>query len=103
MVICLICNMVKDKYLKQIQSVIEQFSKGKKVQVFLFGSSVRKERFGDCDIGVTGTVSAQELRKLKETFAESTLPYKVDVVNFNNVSDTFKKEVLQNPIVWLKR
>lgn len=94
--------MIQNKHLKQIASIVVPCVKGKKVQVFLFGSSVRKERFGDFDIGVLGEVDAPLIHKLKQTFEESTLPYKVDVINFNEVTKTFKNNVIRKPIIWIK-
>ena len=69
----------------------------------MFGSSVRKERFGDFDIGLMGEVNAPLVRKLKNAFEISTLPYKVDVIDFNKVTNTFKDNVFKNKIVWIKR
>ena len=95
--------MIQEKYIQTIASIVNSCIKGKKAQVFLFGSSVRKERFGDFDIGLTGEVSVSLVRKLKDTFEGSTLPYKVDVVDFNKVTNTFRDNVFKNKIVWIKR
>ena len=40
--------------------------------------------------------------KLKEEFTNSTLPYFVDVVNFNTASKAFKENVFNKKIVWIK-
>lgn len=94
--------MIKDKYFKQIAATVKHLTSDKNVKLFLFGSSVRKNRFGDCDIGIMGDVSAREIRKIKQVLGDSTLPYKVDVINFNNVSDIFRNAVLKKPIIWIK-
>lgn len=94
--------MIKDKYLKQITNVVNQFILNKKVQAFLFGSSARKDRFGDCDIGILGDIKENDVRRIKEALEESTLPYKVDVIDFNNVSQKFKDNVFKQPIIWIK-
>lgn len=95
--------MLKERYLKQITLLVNAQVKNKKAQVFLFGSSVRKERFGDFDIGLLGEVGAPLVRKLKNAFEESTIPYKVDVIDFNQVSKTFKNNVFKERIIWIKR
>ncbi len=39
--------MIKDKYLKQLTSNINKLYTGADVKFFIFGSSLRNERFGD--------------------------------------------------------
>lgn len=94
--------MIPKKYLNQIIKIASHIIKDKKTTVFLFGSSVREKKFGDCDIGLIGEVSDREIRKLKTMFEEATIPYKIDVVNFNKVSETFKRNVFNNKIIWIK-
>lgn len=94
--------MIKDKHLKQITAIIKPYIKGKKVQVFLFGSSVKKEKFGDFDIGLLGEVDESIIRELKQAFANSTIPYNVDVVDFNQTTASFKNNVFNQPIIWIK-
>lgn len=94
--------MIKAEYLKQIQAMVSAVLRRKDAQAFLFGSATRKPRFRDCDIGLTGRIDKDEVRRLKEVFEESDLPYKVDVVDFNRVSETFKRNVLARPIIWIK-
>jgi hypothetical protein len=60
-----------------------------------------KEHFGDLDLGVIGKVENKELIKLKEEFTNSTLPYFVDIINFNKVSNEFKKNIFNNKILWI--
>jgi len=94
--------MIQDKHLQQITTIVKPYIKGKKVQVFLFGSSVRKERFGDFDIGLLGEIDEKIVRELKQAFVDSTLPYKVDVIDFNQTTPTFKNNVFNQPIIWIK-
>ncbi|NIA18306.1 MAG: hypothetical protein GWO79_00260, partial [Actinobacteria bacterium] len=47
--------MIKRKYLRQLNGKIKEFTKDKQgMKVFIFGSSLEKERFGDIDLGVIG-------------------------------------------------
>ena len=95
--------MIKDKYLKDITEIIARELRDTTGEVFLFGSSIQKDIFGDCDLGVMGEVSEENVRRLKEAFAQSTLPFHFDVVNFNKVSPAFKNNVFNNKILWIKR
>lgn len=93
--------MLKDKYLKEIARTVREIAEGKAVKAFVFGSSVRKDQFGDCDLGVMGEVTDAQVRALKERFVESTLPYKVDVINFNTVTPAFRKNVMSDKMIWI--
>src|SRR3989338_7716669 len=73
------------------------------VDVFLFGSSIRRQRFGDVDIGVDGNIVDRDISELKRTFEESTLPFFVDVVNFTTAPESFSRNVLtQTPVIWIR-
>ncbi|MDQ6763143.1 MAG: nucleotidyltransferase domain-containing protein [Bacteroidota bacterium] len=74
-------------------------------KIFLFGSRATKEnhRFSDMDIGIIPgrDFDRRVLYNLKDKLADSVVPFKVDIVNFNQVSDDFKKEAF-NYIIWWK-
>lgn len=75
-------------------------------KLFLFGSRVTKEnhRFSDMDIGIIPgkSFTIKNLQQLKDKLDKSVVPFKVDVVNFNIVSDKFKEEAFKNIIWWKK-
>jgi len=75
--------MVKERYLAKVKNIINDFESSDGWQVFLFGSGVAKDRFGDLDLEFMGNVSDKDIVKLKDNFYNSTLPYNVDAVNFN--------------------
>jgi len=95
--------MTKTQYIERVASIVSQFDPKKSNRYFLFGSSVRKERYGDIDLGVVGNKTAKKnLSELREYFYDSSIPYKVDVVDFDTVSQEFSEYVLKKePIVWL--
>lgn len=69
----------------------------KKGKVYAFGSRYKNNnrKFSDFDIAIdTGEkLSFEFLNILKEAFEESDLPYRVDIIDYNNISDKFKKIV----------
>ena len=94
--------MIKDKYLQQINKRISRFNHGKDLRFFVFGSSLAdKEHFGDVDLGVMGNIKNRELAELRDEFTESTLPYSVDIIEFNKVSKEFKNNVFNNKVLWM--
>lgn len=94
--------MIKERYVREITRIVDRTVSGKTVRAFIFGSSVKRERYGDCDLGILGRVSEREVRALKTAFEDSTLPFHVDVVPFAHVAPGFKKNVLNGPILWIK-
>lgn len=70
----------------------------------LFGSRVKglPSKFSDVDLAVAGKqkIPGHILENVREAMEKSRLPYRVDVVDLNNLSETFRKNVLKE-IVWL--
>jgi len=91
------------KYFNWLKNELENFSKEKNIRVFLFGSSLGYDHFNDIDVALEGDVSAQEIMDLKNHFEESTFPYNIDLVNLNEVKKSFKKNILNQPVLWIKQ
>lgn len=71
-------------------------------KIFVFGSSIKSDKFGDIDVGVKGKkLNESELLKAKEELEESLIPYNVDVINFNKVDKKFEEKVFSEDILWL--
>lgn len=66
-------------------------------QVWVFGSRAigRATRTSDLDLCIKGkaVLPFGLLGELLDDFSESNLPYKVDVVDWHSISDSFKKIV----------
>ena len=69
----------------------------KKGKVYAFGSRYKNNnrKFSDFDIAIDigEKLSFEFLTSLKDAFEESDLPYRVDIIDYNNISDKFKKIV----------
>ena len=67
-------------------------------KIFLFGSRVQGNysTSSDLDIGIESeNLSPVLLTELKEVIEESFIPYHVDLVDFLQVSDSFRREALK--------
>lgn len=94
----------KKKYFNWLKKDLLEFAKDKPdLKIFIFGSSLSKDRFGDIDIALQGEVNDKDLYALKEQFEESTFPYLVDLVNFNQTKESFQNYVLKHKILWIKK
>ena len=95
---------VKNEHIEIIKSILRKHIP--KCEVRAFGSRVTltAKNYSDFDLAVKGKekLSNDTLYALKENFEESDLPFRVDVLDWNNISESFKKiieskyEVLQN-------
>lgn len=90
-------------YTDKVRQIIKAFDPAGSNRYFLFGSSIRKTAFHDIDLGVVGNARAgKRLAALRDLFYDSSIPYKVDVVDFDAADADFKKFVFGNePIVWI--
>jgi uncharacterized protein len=76
-------------------------------EVWAFGSRVHGrnlKQFSDLDLAVISPngLYLDELVHLKEAFSEANLPFKVDIADWNELSEEFKKIILQNYLVLQK-
>lgn len=98
--------MIQDqaKYFNRLSShLLEFFCKNDDLKIFIFGSSLKSEKFGDIDVGLMGSVTDEQIAELKDYFENSNFPFFVDIINFNKADESFKKNVLTNQILWIKR
>ena len=61
----------------------------------VFGSRVKgtHSKFSDLDLCVKSKISAYEFESLKEAFENSDLSFKVDVVDYHHITNSFRKTI----------
>lgn len=86
---------IDEKYLKMLKSILSQYNG---YGFYLFGSRItnKVKPFSDIDLLYFDNISNKEIFQLKDDLEESNLPYKVDLVNYNKCSDSFKKSIGNN-------
>ncbi len=89
------------------QMLIEIVSKHlPQAQIFLFGSRARKDNTpqSDIDIAIDNKTKIEPyiLSQIKEALEESVIPFTIDVVDLNNISNNFKEQILKERIIWKK-
>jgi len=97
-------KLKQEKYLDRIRSIVFDVIRDQGCRVYLFGSRADgSDRAGsDVDIGIWAEKGSDSLRLgvLREKFEESTIPYKVDVVDLRTTSDAFRENVFKNGVLW---
>ena len=83
------------KHLETIQHILAEHVP--ECEVRAFGSRVKwtAKDYSDLDLAVVGSepLSRRQLRRLKEAFEESDVPIRVDVVDWQSLSDRFKQVI----------
>lgn len=80
-----------DKHKEIIISVIKNYPY--KFYVFGSRSTGKAKKFSDLDLCIKGTSDIFVAGKIESELCESDLPFKVDVVLWNNLSDDFKNQI----------
>ncbi len=84
--------MIPKKYESWLGKTIRKYFPENKV--FIFGSSLKCNRFRDIDVGILGNVDDKKLQTLNEELEKSVFPFFVDLIDFNKVGETFYNSVI---------
>lgn len=90
------------KYFNWLKDDLIYLTRWKKIEIFLFGGSIKRDNFWDIDIWIQWEVEERDEIAIKWYFEEATFPFYIDLVNFNKVEKNFKENVLNNWVIWIK-
>lgn len=84
---------IKQDELDKIIEILNRFVSNHKVVAF--GSRVRgnAKKYSDLDIAIYGKekLDVKTIAQIKEEFEETDIPFRIDILDYNNISDEFKK------------
>lgn len=83
-----------NKYIDFIKNTVKKFLPDCKI--YFFGSRVKgtAKKYSDADIALDSPkLNENILYKIKNEFENSTIPYEVDVIDINNISERFLKQI----------
>ena len=91
---------IKPADLQTVQAILSRFIPGREVRAFGSRVSGKLKPFSDLDLAVMGNESlpAEVLADLKDAFTESDLPFKVDIVDWAETKENFRK-IIQSAYV----
>ena len=97
---------LEGKYLNQVKEILLKNLKDTNIKVFAFGSRTKEKyrQYSDLDLALKLNETKLDYKiisNLKYDFEESLIPIKVDVLDLNNISDSFKK-CIENDLVPLE-
>lgn len=91
---------VQTKYLKILRDLLNKHLPN--TQVWAFGSRVKWTSRPDSDLDLvvfTTKEQSRQVHNLKDALQESSLPFRVDVLVWDNIPDTFRENILQQYFV----
>jgi len=95
---------VKNKYIEKVRRLVLEHFADTPAEVYLFGSWARgAQRHGsDVDIAIdcADTRTGQKIAVLRELLEESTIPYRVDVVDMRHAAESLREEIRREGVRW---
>ena len=90
-------------YSHEILEIIQNVL-GTEIGIFLFGSRARddNQEFSDFDIGLYSkeSIDRKHINRIYELLDESTIPFKVDLIDFGEEDADFTKIAIERIKVW---
>ena len=90
---------LEKKYIDFIKRTIE--SNLTEYKLYIFGSRVkgRAKEYSDIDIAIDSKNLTPAVKsKLEFIFEDSTIPYEIDIVDLNNITETFRNMIQKDLI-----
>lgn len=96
-------KLEKDKYFIQIKDIVLKYF-DKNVKIILFGSRARRTNADNSDYDIALISNDPKIcikiSLIKEKIGNSNIPNKVDILDYNNVFDKIKENILKDGIRW---
>ncbi|HHJ52492.1 MAG TPA: nucleotidyltransferase domain-containing protein [Caldithrix abyssi] len=96
--------MTPEETRQQIKAIIQQVIPDKNLRIILYGSRARGDAHpnSDYDLALDAgyAIPGERLSLLKEKFEESTIPFKIDVVDLAVVSHDLKEYIVKEGEEW---
>ncbi|MGC4377217.1 nucleotidyltransferase domain-containing protein [Fictibacillus sp. Mic-4] len=94
----------RDKILEEVKRIVFSCLQNTEAVVYLFGSWARKQErpTSDIDIAVSYTSCLPDgtLTRLRLELEESTIPYRVEIVDLTYSDEQFRNKVKEEGIKW---
>lgn len=85
---------VKDEYLNELKNIFNSYCP--KAEIWAYGSRVKGDCHSGSDLDLVVKAFNQEdkhIYELKELLNESNIPFLIDIQDFENLPEYFKKEI----------
>lgn len=92
---------IAENHLAMIKEILRAHAPDCEVRAFGSRLTDKAKSYSDLDLVVIGKkkIERKIMIALKEAFEESTLPFRIDLLDWRRISDNFKKIIQKNYIV----
>lgn len=91
---------IEKKYLDQVKSIINSVLQNDTLKIYVFGSRAtgKAKKYSDLDIALKSNtkIDSEKMSKLAIELENTTIPYEIDIIDLNNITDSFKKCIEKN-------
>ena len=86
---------IRERDLLTVKRILKEYVQGCEVRVFGSRITERTKKYSDLDLVVVGRekLTSKTMVLLKEAFEESDLSFRVEVLDWGKVSESFKKVI----------
>jgi len=85
---------IESRYLGLVKDSIKSIVKNDKLKIYVFGSRSKgtSKQYSDLDIALDlgSIIDPKIMSKIIGELDETTIPYKVDVIDLNNIQDSYR-------------
>jgi type I restriction enzyme, S subunit len=91
---------VSPEHWQIVLDILARLCAAKEISVFGSRATGTSKQYSDLDLVIIGEqrLSLSELADLTNAFAESDLPYKVDIVDWASISESFQKIIKETAV-----
>lgn len=86
---------LEERYLDRIKNIINSIILDDNLEIYVFGSRAtgKARQYSDVDIALklNEKIDTNKISKINIELENTTIPYEVDVIDLNSISDSFKK------------
>ena len=84
---------IEKEQLQIVKEILKRHVPNSEIRIFGSRYKNTNKEYSDIDIAIVGNkkITIEEYSKMKEEFEESNLKYRVDIIDWNAISDDFKK------------
>ena len=87
---------IEQRFLDELITIFKTATPNGKI--LAYGSRVNNTAHEGSDLDLA-LVGKGDLAKLKSALEESSIPFLIDIIKFENVPESFQKEILKNHVV----
>ncbi|MDF1761602.1 MAG: nucleotidyltransferase domain-containing protein [Coxiellaceae bacterium] len=86
---------LKPEHIETVKAILNKHLPGVPVKAFGYRVTGKEKKYSDLDLVIMGegTIDNKLLNEIKFEFSDSDLPIMVDIIDWHDISDEFKRAI----------